>query len=117
MPREDVSIGQDTDTRSGYNSAVDRFCDAADGETLGSGDTYLSYATETELNFGKAPAEYGQFGFVYCESGVLLVQGSVDAGAAGLTGSDIVEIHNRQDIDHSVNGKFPNILGTMPPRG
>ena len=68
MPREDVSIGQNTNTRTGYNSAVDQFCDAAAGRTLGSGDTYLSYATETELSFGKPPARYGQFGFVYCES-------------------------------------------------
>lgn len=66
MPREDVSIGQGTDERPGYNSAVDRFCEQAGGQTLGSGDTYLSLATETELSFGKPPADYGQLGFVYC---------------------------------------------------
>ena len=68
MPRDDVEIGQGTDERSGFDSAVDRFCDQADGETLASGDSYLSLATETELSFGKPPAEYGQYGFVYCTS-------------------------------------------------
>lgn len=66
MPRDNVSIGQGTDERSGFDFAVDVFCDVAAGQTLLAGDTYLSLATETELNFGNPPAEYGQYGFVYC---------------------------------------------------
>ena len=67
MPKSDVEIGGDTDTRPGFDSAVDRFCDAAADKVLGSGNTYLTYATRVELSFAKDPTVYGQLGFVNCE--------------------------------------------------
>jgi hypothetical protein len=68
MPREDTTIAQETDKRRGFNSAVDAFCSEASGETLKSGDSYLSMATEVWLNFGNKPSEYGLLGFVFCKS-------------------------------------------------
>lgn len=68
MPKNDVKIGQGAETRPGFDSAVDSFCDAAAeaGKVLGSGDTFLSYVTAVELSFGKDPKLYGQLGFVEC---------------------------------------------------
>lgn len=61
----DVTIGQGTDTRKGFNSAVQRFCSAANGQVVQPGG-YLSMATEAYLNDGQTPATYGILGFVYC---------------------------------------------------
>jgi hypothetical protein len=67
MPRDDVTIAQGTDTRRGFNSAVDIFCAAANGQTVPPSG-YLSLATEVYLNGGKTPATYGVVGFVSCGS-------------------------------------------------
>lgn len=67
MPREDVTIGQGTDKRRGYASAVNAFCSAANGKTVKPGG-YLSFSTEVFLNGGKNPSEYGLQGFVNCKA-------------------------------------------------
>ncbi len=67
MPRDDVAIAQGTDTRKGYSSAVQAFCNAANGQTV-KANGFLSMATEVFLSGGKAPATYGIVGFVYCKS-------------------------------------------------
>lgn len=66
MPREDVTIAQGTDQRTGFSTAVGRFCKAVDGKTVKAGD-YLSMATEVFLNGGKDPKVYGVVGFVSCK--------------------------------------------------
>ncbi|KAM3552538.1 hypothetical protein ARSEF4850_007339 [Beauveria asiatica] len=66
MPREDVTIGQGTDKRRGFSSAVQAFCSAANGKTVKS-NGYLSFSTEVFLNGGKNPSEYGIQGFVNFE--------------------------------------------------
>lgn len=66
MPREDVTIAQGTDHRTGFSTAVRRFCQATDGKTVKAGD-YLSMATEVFLNGGKDPKVYGVVGFVSCK--------------------------------------------------
>lgn len=66
MPRDNVTIAQGTDTRSGYSTAVQTFCSAANGQTV-KPSGYLSLATEVFLNDGKDPATYGVLGFVYCK--------------------------------------------------
>lgn len=66
MPRDDVTIGQGTDKRPGYASAVQTFCSAANGKTVKAGG-FLSLATEVFLNGGKSPSQYGILGFVNFE--------------------------------------------------
>ena len=66
MPRNDVTIGQGTDTRCGFNTAVQIFCDAANGQVVAPSG-YLSMATEVFLNGGNDPTTYGILGFVYCK--------------------------------------------------
>ncbi|KAM3481168.1 hypothetical protein MY5147_000801 [Beauveria neobassiana] len=66
MPREDVAIGQGTDKRRGFSSAVQAFCSAANGKTV-KPNGYLSFSTEVFLNGGKNPSEYGIQGFVNFE--------------------------------------------------
>ncbi|EGX93898.1 hypothetical protein CCM_02168 [Cordyceps militaris CM01] len=66
MPRDDVTIGQGSDKRRGFSSAVQSFCCAAKGRTVRAGG-YLSLSTEVFLNGGKPPSEYGIQGFVNFE--------------------------------------------------
>lgn len=66
MPASEISIGNGTDIRPGYDSAVQRFCDAADGHTV-MPDEHLSMATEVYLNGGKDASIYGVQGFAYCK--------------------------------------------------
>ena len=68
MPAGDVEIGQGTDTRPGFNTAVSNFCTAANGNTV-EPNGYLSMATEVELDGGEDPTVYGVLGFVYCKFG------------------------------------------------
>ncbi|KAI0391324.1 hypothetical protein F5Y17DRAFT_468293 [Xylariaceae sp. FL0594] len=77
MAVNDVEIGGGTDDRTGFNSAVRRFCDAADGKIVKE-DGYLSMATETFLSAGKDPSSYGILGYVY------------------------FEVHNKESGDHTV---------------
>ncbi|EJP67668.1 PLC-like phosphodiesterase [Beauveria bassiana ARSEF 2860] len=56
MPREDVTIGQGTDKRRGFSSAVQAFCSAANGKTV-KPNGYLSFSTEVFLNGGKNPSD------------------------------------------------------------
>jgi len=65
MPRDQASIGVDTDVRNGFDMAVDYFCDTVDKEKIPD-DSYLSMAVDTYHNFRKKPVEYGLWGFVYC---------------------------------------------------
>ncbi|RYP91551.1 hypothetical protein DL770_002331 [Monosporascus sp. CRB-9-2] len=64
MVIDDVSIAGGGDNRKGYNTAVDEFCEQADGQSVGP-DGYLSLATEVFLNGGKDPEVYGLLGYVY----------------------------------------------------
>lgn len=66
MPRNDVAIAQGTDRRRGFSTAVQVFCDAADGKTVPAGG-YLSMATEVFLNGGKDASTNGVVGYVYCK--------------------------------------------------
>lgn len=70
MPRDDVKIGQGTDTRPGFSTAVQKFCSAVNGQVV-KPSGYVSFATEIFLNSGKAPTSYGIQGFVYCESEII----------------------------------------------
>lgn len=66
MSAQDVSIASGTDTRTGFSTAVQSFCSAANGQTVKAGG-YLSMATEVFLSGGSDPTGYGVVGFVYCE--------------------------------------------------
>ncbi|KAI0115879.1 hypothetical protein GGR51DRAFT_555755 [Nemania sp. FL0031] len=66
MAIPDVAIGGGTDQRTGFTTAVNKFCDMAGGKTVKSQD-YLSMATEVFLNSGKNPMTYGLLGYVYFE--------------------------------------------------
>lgn len=66
MAIPDVAIGSGTDKRTGFTTAVNKFCDLAHGRTVPSGD-YLSMATEVFLDGGMNPTKYGLLGYVYCE--------------------------------------------------
>ena len=66
MPRDDVTIAGGGDRRTGFSTAVQRFCDAAGGKTVPSGG-YLSMASEVFHNNGKNPSTYGTVGFVSCK--------------------------------------------------
>jgi hypothetical protein len=72
-------------TRRGFDSAVDSFCDKANGQTLGKG-LYLSLATRVFLDDGGDPASHGINGFVY------------------------FEVHNKGGSDHHIDGKFLDIF-------
>ncbi|KAI1136314.1 hypothetical protein F5Y05DRAFT_390958 [Hypoxylon sp. FL0543] len=78
MPRDDVMIAQGTDTRKGFSTAVQAFCNAANGQTVEPGG-YLSMATEVFLSGGKDPTVYGILGFVY------------------------FEVHNKLDSNHTIS--------------
>lgn len=78
MAKDDVRIGQNTDTRRGYLRAVGDFCTAADGQVV-KPKTMLSMASEVYLNGGKDPKSYGILGFVY------------------------FEVHNKQSVDHKIS--------------
>lgn len=67
MPRDDVTIAQGTDSRTGFHTAVQKFCAASNGKVVPAGG-YLSMVTEVFLNGGKDPKNYGVLGFVYCLS-------------------------------------------------
>ncbi|KAI0201383.1 hypothetical protein F4808DRAFT_425002 [Astrocystis sublimbata] len=93
MAIPDVEIGDGTDTRRGFTSAVNQFCDMADGKTVKSQD-YLSMATEVFLNGGKMPTTYGLLGYVY------------------------FEIHNKLGSDHTVDAaSCKEYLGTLSASG
>ncbi|KAH8205164.1 hypothetical protein TruAng_000729 [Truncatella angustata] len=77
MPCDDVLIAGGSETRLGFASAVQTFCNAADGQKVGPGD-YLSMATEVFHNGGKDPSTYGVIGYAY------------------------FEIHNKIDQDHII---------------
>ncbi|KAI1434395.1 hypothetical protein GGR50DRAFT_704314 [Xylaria sp. CBS 124048] len=66
MAIADVTIGNGTDKRTGYTTAVNKFCNMVDGMTVASQD-YLSMATEVFLDAGKSPSTYGLIGYVYFE--------------------------------------------------
>ncbi|KAI8628756.1 hypothetical protein F5Y19DRAFT_112719 [Xylariaceae sp. FL1651] len=66
MAISDVTIGGGTDRRTGFTTAVNKFCALADGQTVKSQD-YLSMATEVFLDGGMNPSSYGLLGYVYFE--------------------------------------------------
>ncbi|KAI1814819.1 hypothetical protein GGS20DRAFT_585081 [Poronia punctata] len=93
MAIDDVEIGQGGDKRVGFGSAVQKFCEMADGETVKK-DDYLSMATEVYLDGGGDPSTNGILGFVY------------------------FEIHNKQDDDHTVEaGSCQEYLGKLSEDG
>lgn len=73
MPVDDVSIAGGSDQRIGFNTAVDNFCNAVNGQVVPA-DGYLSMATEVFLDGGKNPSEYGVVGFVYCKISLKLTR-------------------------------------------
>lgn len=66
MPRDNVFIAGGSEERVGFSNAVDKFCEAANGQQVASGD-YLSMASEVFISGGKDPSVYGILGFVYCK--------------------------------------------------
>ncbi|CAH0040888.1 unnamed protein product [Clonostachys rhizophaga] len=78
MPRDDVKIGQGTDTRPGFSTAVQKFCSAVNGQVV-KPSGYVSLATEIFLSSGKAPTSYGIQGYVY------------------------FEVHNKESSDHTIS--------------
>ena len=66
MPRDDVSIAGGSEPRTGFSTAVQSFCDKADGQTVAE-NGYLSMATEVFQSNGKDPSTYGIIGYVYCK--------------------------------------------------
>lgn len=65
MAIDDVTIGTGTDHRTGFATAVSKFCAQTTGITVKS-QGYLSMATELFLNGGKDTSVYGLLGYVYC---------------------------------------------------
>lgn len=65
MAIDDVTIGNGTDHRTGFATAVSKFCAQTTGITVKS-QGYLSMATELFLNGGNDPSVYGLLGYVYC---------------------------------------------------
>ncbi|RWA05629.1 hypothetical protein EKO27_g9479 [Xylaria grammica] len=93
MTISDVTIGGGTDHRTGFTTAVSKFCDMANGSTVQSQD-YLSMATEVFLNSGKDPSKYGLLGYVY------------------------FEIHNKLSSSHTVDAtSCKKYLGTLSEVG
>lgn len=82
MAVNNVKTNHDTVERTGYNVAVDKFCDAAHGQEVG-GKLFLSMATRVWLGYGGDPKSTGINGYVY------------------------FEIHNKQNDKHIVDGKAP----------
>ena len=66
MAGVDVSTNNGEIPRRGYVSAVDAFCQAADGQIVGA-SSYLSMATRVFINDGGDPASNGDNGYVYFE--------------------------------------------------
>jgi hypothetical protein len=81
MAVNNVKTNHDTVERTGYNAAVDRFCDAADRQEVGA-SLYLSMATRVWLDYGGDPTYTGLNGYVY------------------------FEIHNKQKDKHVVDGQY-----------
>lgn len=108
MAGDDVTIAGGGDERKGYNTAVDEFCAQADGQVVPA-DGYLSLATEVFVNGGKDPTKYGLLGYVYCKLFRLL------SARRGIIYSQptnkLVEVHNKQSSDHTVEGKFSFAFG------
>ncbi|KAI1819336.1 hypothetical protein F4861DRAFT_527387 [Xylaria intraflava] len=93
MAITDVTIGGGTDQRTGFTSAVSKFCDMVDGKTVNSQD-YLSMATEVFLDGGKSASTYGLLGYVY------------------------FEIHNKLSSTHTVDAaSCKKYLGTLSAEG
>ncbi|TGJ81205.1 hypothetical protein E0Z10_g7554 [Xylaria hypoxylon] len=93
MSTPDVAIGGGTDRRTGFTTAVNKFCDMAHGSTVKSQD-YLSMATEVFLNSGMDPSKYGLLGYVY------------------------FEIHNKLSSTHTVDAaSCKKYLGTLSAAG
>ncbi|KAI2642731.1 hypothetical protein GGS21DRAFT_499343 [Xylaria nigripes] len=93
MAISDVMIGGGTDKRTGYTSAVNKFCNMVDGNTVKSWD-YLSMATEVYLDGGRSPSTYGILGYVY------------------------FEIHNKLSTTHKVDAaSCKKYLGTLSAVG
>ncbi|KAI1760271.1 hypothetical protein GGR53DRAFT_510544 [Hypoxylon sp. FL1150] len=93
MAIDDVTIGNGTDHRTGFATAVSKFCAQASGITVKS-QGYLSMATELFLNGGNDPSVYGLLGYVY------------------------FEIHNKQSADHTVDSaSCVQFLGTLSATG
>jgi hypothetical protein len=80
MAVNNVKTNHDTVERTGYTTAVDKFCDAANGQEVGS-KLFLSMATRVWLGYGGDPKSTGLNGYVY------------------------FEIHNKQNDKHIVDGK------------
>ena len=66
MPVSDVTPTGGGAVRTGFSTAVDVFCKAADTLNVPAGG-YLSYATTVWLDKGKDPATSGVSGFAYFE--------------------------------------------------
>jgi Na+(H+)/acetate symporter ActP len=66
MAVPDVTIGGGTDLRTGFTTAVNKFCAMANGMTVNS-QGYLSMATEVFLDGAMNPSKYGLLGYVYCK--------------------------------------------------
>lgn len=81
MAINDVKTNHGAIGRVGFNAAVNSFCGKAAGQKLG-GKKYLSMATRVWFSYGGDPETTGINGYVY------------------------FEIHNKQDSDHVVDGKF-----------
>ncbi|KAI0526407.1 hypothetical protein F5B22DRAFT_156791 [Xylaria bambusicola] len=93
MAIPDVTIGSGTDRRTGFTTAVNKFCDMAHGSTVSSQD-YLSMATEVFLNDGMDPTKYGLLGYIY------------------------FEIHNKLGSAHTVDAtSCKRYLGTLSATG
>jgi hypothetical protein len=69
MPRDDVFIAGGSEKRTGFSTAVQRFCNAVDGKTVPP-NGYVSMATEVFHNNGKNPSTYGIIGFVNCKMSI-----------------------------------------------
>jgi hypothetical protein len=80
MPIDNVSTNKGTLQHRGYTSAVDSFCDRAQGQEVG-GQLYLSMATRVWMDHGGDPKVKGINGYLY------------------------FEIHNKRDEKHVVDGK------------
>ncbi|KAF2682601.1 hypothetical protein K458DRAFT_390526 [Lentithecium fluviatile CBS 122367] len=79
MAVNNVKTNHDTVERTGFNTAVDKFCNAAHGAEVGA-KLFLSMATRVWLGYGADPKTTGINGYVY------------------------FEIHNKQNDKHIVDG-------------
>ncbi|KAI0166636.1 hypothetical protein GGR57DRAFT_510242 [Xylariaceae sp. FL1272] len=93
MAIPDVTIGSNTDSRTGFTTAANKFCSMANGLTVAS-QGYLSMATEVFLDGGGNPPAYGLLGYLY------------------------FEIHNKQSTAHVVNkASCQTYLNTLSDTG